>query len=130
MDTLTNLVARILYAVPLGIFGILHFVDVQGMSGMVPDFLPFAGFWVVITGIALILAAVSILIEKQTRLACILLGIMLLIFVLTIHLPGVIGAETDPEMQQAMSSLLKDAALAGAAWFIAGKYSDNEGGES
>ncbi len=124
MDTLTNLVARILYAVPMGLFGIFHFLDVQGMSGMVPDFLPFAGFWVVITGIALLLAAVSILIEKQTRLACILLGIMLLIFAITIHLPTVIAGEAEPV------NLLKDVALAGAAWFIAGRYSDNEGGES
>lgn len=121
MDVLTNLVARILYAVPFAVFGLMHFMNLEDMTGMIPGWMPFPAFWVIITGIALILAAVSILIEKKTKLACLLLGIMLLIFVLTLHLPMVVGGEMD-----AMQSLLKDLSLAGAAWYIAGNYSDDQ----
>lgn len=71
---------------------------------------------------ALLAACVSIIIEKKARLACILLGVLLLIYVLSIHLPGVMGGQ----MQPSMTNLLKDLALAGGAWFIAGSYETEE----
>ena len=73
-----------------------------------------------VTGVALILAAVSIIIQKKTRLACLLLAAMLIIFVLTMHLPG-LGAEN---AQMAMPMLLKDTALAGGALAFAGIAED------
>lgn len=122
MNALTGMVARLLYAIPMAVFGLLHFMNAGSMSGYVPSFIPGGVFWVYLTGLALLAAAVSIIIEKKTRLACILLGVMLLVFVLTIHLPGVIGGEMQPNMP----NLLKDMALAGGAWFIAGQYEDEE----
>lgn len=116
MKALTGSVARIIFGLPFAVFGILHFINASAMAGMVP--IPGGVFWVYLTGIALLAASISILIEKYTRLACILLGIMLLIFVLSIHLPAVIGGE----MQPSMSNLLKDLALAGGAWTLAGNY--------
>ena len=86
------------------------------MAGMVP--IPGGVFWVYLTGVALILACISLLAEKKVRLAGILLGVMLLIFVLSMHLPEVISSGGE----SGMSSLLKDTALAGAAWYIAGQY--------
>jgi len=88
------------------------------MAGFVPAFIPGGVIWVYLTGATLLAASISILAQKMTRLACILLGVLLLIFVLTIHLPGVIesGGESG------MPNLLKDLALAGASWFIAGSY--------
>ncbi|MDZ7692190.1 MAG: hypothetical protein U5K69_13835 [Balneolaceae bacterium] len=50
----------------------------------------------------------------------ILLRVMLLIFALSIHLPGAMDGA-----QASTSNFLKDVALAGAAWFIAGKYGDD-----
>lgn len=121
MNVLTGTVARVLYALPFGVFGIIHFIQGSNMAGIVP--IPFAQtFWVYLVGVALILACISFLIEKQVRLAGILLGIMLLIFVLSISLPGLIAADSAQAMQQNMSRLLKDTALAGAAWYIAGQY--------
>ena len=108
-------IGRYLYALPFGVFGILHFVNAGQMAGMVP--IPGGVFWVYLTGLAMLAACVSILIERKVRLATILLGILLLVFVLSIHLPAVVGGE----MQSSMPSLLKDLALAGGAWFIAGQ---------
>ena len=115
MDTLTTTGARILFAVPMAIFGIFHFMGANDMAGMVPSFIPGGIFWVYLTGLGLILAAVAILIQKKARLACLLLAAMLIIFVLTIHLPGL-----SENMQASMPSLLKDAALAGGALCFAG----------
>jgi uncharacterized membrane protein YphA (DoxX/SURF4 family) len=112
-------IGRYMYALPFGVFGFLHFMNAGAMSGMVP--IPGGVFWVYLTGLALLAACVSIIIETKARLACILLGVMLLIFVLSIHLPGIIGGEMQPNM----SNLLKDLALAGGAWFIAGSYEED-----
>lgn len=115
MNFSTLKLGRILYALPFAVFGLLHFMNASAMAGMVP--LPGGVFWVYLTGVALIAAAVSLLIGKYARLAALLLGVMLFIFALSIHLPNLIGGD-----QASMSSLLKDFALAGAAWALADTY--------
>ncbi len=117
---LTTTVARYLYAIPFGIFGVIHFMNGSDMAGMVP--IPGGVIWVYLIGVALIAACVSIIIQKYTRLACLLLALLLIIFVLSMHLPGVIGAEDDMAMAASMSSLLKDSALAGGALILANNY--------
>ncbi len=54
------------------------------------------------------------------KLAAVLLALMLLIFVLSIHLPGVMGGS-----ESSMPALLKDIALAGGALMYAGMAKDN-----
>jgi len=110
-------VGRIVFAVPFIVFGILHFMNAGAMTGMVPSYIPGGVFWVYLTGLALILAGVSIIIQKYTYLASLLLAALLLIFVLTIHLPAVIGGD-----RMAISGLLKDTALIGGALLIAAMY--------
>jgi uncharacterized membrane protein YphA (DoxX/SURF4 family) len=119
MNILTTTVARLLYAIPMAFFGILHLMNGADMSGMVPSFIPGGVFWVYLTGLALISAAVSIIIQKKARLACLLLAAMLIVFVLTMHLPGL-----GTDMQASMPNLLKDTALAGAALSFAGLAKD------
>ncbi len=108
-----NMVGRILYGLPLLVFGFLHFMGAQMMAGMVPAFIPGGILWVYITGVALILAAIAIMANRLAPLASLLLGILLLSFALTIHLPMLLGGD-----QSAMPNLLKDTALAGAAFFV------------
>ncbi|MCB0517091.1 MAG: hypothetical protein R2798_07195 [Chitinophagales bacterium] len=100
---------RYLFTLPILLFGVFHFMHGNAMIGMVP--LPGGIFWVYFTGAALIAAAISILTGKYDRLASLLLGVMLLIFALSIHLPHVLAGD-----QAAMPNLLKDIALAGGAW--------------
>lgn len=108
-----NMVGRILYGLPLLVFGLLHFMAAPMMAGMVPAFVPGGILWVYITGVALILAAIAIIANRLAPLASLLLGIMLLSFALTVHLPILLGGD-----QSAMPNLLKDTALAGAAFYI------------
>jgi putative oxidoreductase len=121
MFVLTGLVARILYAVPLFIFGMNHFVYGKMMAGMVP--IPGGIFWVYVTGLALMAAAVAILAKKKAKLASLLLALMLASFALTIHLPGVLNAET---MMSSMPNLLKDLSLTGGALLLAGLFAKEE----
>ena len=88
------------------------------MAGIVPSFIPGGVFWVYLSGLGFVLAAISIIIQVKTKLACMLLAGVLVVFVLFVHLPGVIaGGEM---AQMAMMGLLKDTALAGAALAFAG----------
>ena len=115
MEVLSKTVGRYLFAIPFFIFGIFHFMGAQDMAAMIPGWLPGGVIWVIITGIALIAAAISIIVRVLDFLATFLLGIMLLLFLLILHLPGALEGD-----QMATSSLLKDLALAGASWLYAG----------
>lgn len=128
MNILTSTISRFIFAIPFGIFGLMHFMNGSEMaSTMVPAWMPLKIVLVYLTGLALVAACISIIIQKHTRLACVLLGAMLLIFVLTIWIPGVVGAADESQMAMAMSMLLKDTALAGGAWILADRYSQSEG---
>lgn len=121
MNTLST-TGRILFGLPFIVFGIFHFVSGAAMAGMVPQWLPGGVFWVYFIGLALIAAGASILLQWQTRLATLLLGALMLLFALTLFLPGLINA-ADPQTAGMMQTgLLKDLALAGAAFFLAGHY--------
>ncbi len=119
MKLLTTTVARYVFAIPFGIFGLFHFINGSQMAGYIPSFIPGGVFWVYLTGVALLAACISIIIQKYTRWACLLLALMLIIFVLTLHLPGVFDEAT---RQMSMPQLLKDTALAGGALILADKY--------
>ena len=121
MKQLTTTVARVLFAIPFLVFGIMHFIKGNAMAGFVPSFIPGGVFWVYLVGLALIAAAVSILMQKKAKMACLLLAIMLMIFILTIHLPGLFN---DASMVMSMGNMLKDLALCGAALFFSGSFAD------
>ncbi|MFZ2897913.1 MAG: hypothetical protein WA004_04785 [Saprospiraceae bacterium] len=106
---------RYLLIVPPLIFGVMHLMSANAMAGMVP--IPGGAVWVYITGIAMIAASLSILIGKYDKLAAALLGLLILIYALSIHLPGVLSSGgTD---HGAMGNFLKDLGLAGGAWIYA-----------
>jgi uncharacterized membrane protein len=110
---------RILFAIPFGIIGLNHFFMVDFFSGMLTSFIPGGGFTILFTGFLLIAASVSIMFKRYVTLSCLLLSIMLLIFILTIHIPQLF----DPsKVQVAFMQLLKDTALMGGAIMIAHIY--------
>jgi uncharacterized membrane protein len=113
---LATRLAEIIFALAMGFFGVLHFMNVDAMSGLIPDFMPGDGkVWIYITGGGLMAAALAIIINKFKTMACYLLAIMLLIFVFTIH--------WKPAMDGNPGSLLKDTALAMAAIIIGNRTS-------
>lgn len=107
-------VAEIIFALTLIVFGINHLRAGEGMAGAVPTFIPGGVIWVYITGAAFILAAIAIFINRYKTLACYLLALMLIIFVITIHLPAISGDASG----MALTSALKDTAIAMGAILI------------
>jgi len=118
MKTLTGVVARSMYGVPMIFFGFNHFTKAGFMAGVVPSYVPGGVFWVYLTGLALIAAGLSIVAGRVAWLAGPLLALLLMVFVLTVHLPGVLAGGEGAMM--ATLGLLKDLALAGGALLAAG----------
>ena len=112
-------IGKLMFAGPMAMFGIFHFMGADSMTGMVPGFLPAPIAFVYLTGIALILAAVAIVAGKKAKLATQLLGLMLALFAVLIHLSGFMNQ--DPVSS---SMFLKDVALAGGAWFMSAHLTD------
>ncbi len=118
-------VAAIIYALIMGYFGVNHLMHAKDMSGAVPDYMPGDGsIWIYVTGAALVAAALAIIINKYVKVACYLLALMLLIFVLALHLKMVTNSEGMMQTQ-AIGGMLKDVALAMAAILI-GNSSTNK----
>ena len=109
-------IAEIVFALVIGVFGANHFMKTDMMAMYVPSAMPSdASIWVYVTGAALILAAIAIIIDIQKTLACYLLAAMLIVFVLTLHLK--------PAMDGNLGNLLKDTGLAMAAILIGNRGS-------
>ena len=120
----TNTIAKIaqtVFALVIVFFGIGHFTNADKMVGAIPSYIPGGVIWVYLTGAGLLLAGISLIIGKQAQLASYLLGAMLLVFVLTIHLPAVLNAADEGARTMALMGFTKDLALAAAAFFIGTK---------
>jgi putative oxidoreductase len=122
MQSFYNL-GRWLFILPFAIFGLLHFMNAKGMADtVVPPYFPAKEIMVYITGAALIAAAVSMATGKKDRLAALALAAFLLIIVVTVHVPNAM----DPTKgQMAMTLMMKDIALVGAALMYAGNMAQD-----
>jgi uncharacterized membrane protein len=113
MNSLIGL-GKYLFAIPMAVFGIMHFSAANDMAAMAPG----GVFMVYLTGLALIAAAVSIILGKYDKLASVLLGIMLLLFIL----PHAQNLSTN---SMELINILKNVALAGGAFMYASMAKDS-----
>ncbi|HVZ79968.1 MAG TPA: DoxX family membrane protein [bacterium] len=119
MEKLLVFVGRTIYSLPFLGFGAGHLMNADKMKGMVPGMFPGGAFWIYFTGVAMILAALAIITGKQGRAACFGLALMLLVFIATVHLPGL----ADPPTQMmSLMGLYKDTGLLGGALVIASTF--------
>ena len=116
MKTLTT-IGRILYALPFAVFGINHFIMKSFYLGELTDFIPFGGYMILLTGFLLIATSISILTKRFIKQSTLVLAGMLLLFIVTIHIPQLF--DEDKKMI-AMIALLKDISLMGGSLMIAG----------
>jgi uncharacterized membrane protein YphA (DoxX/SURF4 family) len=86
------LASRITFGVSMVIFGWQHFMYAQFLVRLVQKWLPAHAFWIYFTGTAMMVAGAAIAIGILTRLAGIWLGIMFVLWFLTLHLPRVLAA--------------------------------------
>lgn len=110
--------ACVIFAIIMGLFGIYHLFNAENMKSSVPDYVPGGVIWVYLTGVGFILAAIAILIDRYTKLACYMLAGMLLVFIFTIHVPMVVSGETEVIKQTGLLMMLKDIGLVMAALLV------------
>ena len=125
MKKLTT-IGRILFAIPFAIFGINHFLMLDYYLGMLTAFVPLGAYTIILTGIMLIAASISIITKVLVKFSTLLLAILLFIFIVTIHIPHLF---IDADKTITIIALLKDISLMGGSLMISGIYSEEEKSE-
>lgn len=116
-------IGRILFALPFAVFGINHLVMMDYYLGMLTSFIPLGGYTIILTGLVMIAVSISIITKKFIKLSTLILAGLLLIFILTIHIPHLLdGSERAP----ILIALLKDISLMGGSLMIAGYCAESE----
>jgi uncharacterized membrane protein len=99
------------------VFGLAHLTNIQDNATLVPTWMPLGGdFWVVLTGIAFVLAGVAILTRVQDVLASQLLALMFLVFSVIALAPLPIA---HPHDHTAWGGNAYNLAAIGATWIFA-----------
>jgi putative oxidoreductase len=101
-----HLISRIaiyLLSVVLFVFGVFHFLHPRDLLVFVPSFMPGGILWVYFVGAAFILV----------------LAVLLIVFIVTIHIPNYMNAGDKGMRQMALINLLKDTAIVGFALHVA-----------
>ena len=122
MKKLTT-IGRILFAIPFALFGINHFLMLNYYLGMLTSFVPLGAYTIILTGIMLIVASISIITKVLVKFSTLMLAVLLFIFIITIHIPHLFA---DADKTATIIALLKDISLLGGSLMIAGIYSEDE----
>jgi hypothetical protein len=109
---------RFLFAAMLVVIAVQHFNYAKFIATLIPNWIPGHLFWAYFVGVAFVASALAILTGKYARLACSLLGLMFLLWVLGLHGPRVVKAYGNGNE---WSSLLVALAMSGGSWIFAGK---------
>ena len=110
------LLCTVCFAMPLGVFGALHFSAAKGLSTMVPSFMPWPLFWTYLVGCGLISASLSIATNILVRWSGLMFGFMMFTFVATMDVPGAIGS---PHDRFAWTLLLRELSFGCGGWLLA-----------
>ncbi len=110
-------IGRIVFAIPLIVFGTQHFMYARFVATLVPAWIPERLFWACSVGVAFFAAALAILARKSAPLAAALLGTMFGLWVLIVHAPRVAAASHNANEWTSMFVAL---AMSGAGFLIAG----------
>jgi len=116
-----TVIGRILFAIPFALFGINHFLMTDYYLGMLTSFIPLGAYTIILTGIMLIVASISIITKKFVKFSTLMLAFILFVFILTIHIPHLF---TESDKTITIIALLKDISLMGGSLMIAGIYNE------
>jgi hypothetical protein len=108
--------ARWMLGLPPILFGLGHLINLHAYARFVPHWVPFGLFWVVLTGIAFLLAGIAMVSGVRDVLAARLLALMLLVFEVTVEIPPVF---VQPHSQGAWGGAVYNLTAIGACWIFA-----------
>jgi uncharacterized membrane protein len=107
---------RVIFGVAAVVFGVDHFLALDLIASLVPAWLPAHVAVASLTGATMVIAGACFITKRLVGPAAFALGVMFLLFVLTLHLPRVLAAWRDPNQ---WSSALIALAMCGASWVCA-----------
>lgn len=113
--------ANLCFAAPLGVFGAEHFAAAQGISQLVPKFMPWPMFWTYFVGGCLFAASLSIATKIQVRWSGLMWGIMMFLFVAMMDLPGALH---DSHNRIIWALLARELSFGAGGWCLAASVPD------
>lgn len=111
-------VGRYLFGVMLAIFGLDHFLYPKFVALLVPVWVGGATFWTYFAGSALIAGGFGIMERRVARLASLLTGVMIFLWVLMLHIPRAI-ADPYTNVGNEWASVFEALAFSGMAFMLA-----------
>lgn len=119
--------SNLCFAAPLAVFGALHLSAAQGISQIVPNFMPWHLFWAYFVGLALVAASLSIATKAQAFWAGLLFGTMMFLFVAMMDIPGTLG---NAHNRISWVLLCRETSFGAGGWMISAAAMDETRGES
>jgi uncharacterized membrane protein len=116
--------SNLCFAAPLAVFGALHLSAAQGLSTMVPAYMPWHLFWAYFFGFALLSASLSIATDIQVRWSGLLFGIAMFLFVAMLIIPGVVAKPND---RIGWTLIFRESSFGGGGWILAGHAMRDQG---
>jgi len=114
------------FAAPLAVFGAEHLSAAQGISQIVPKFMPWPLFWTYLVGFALLAGSLSIATKIQVFWAGLLFGIMMFLFVAMMDLPGTLG---DTHNRISWVLMCRELSFGAGGWMLAAAAMDLRHGQ-
>ena len=121
-------VACSLMAIPIGVFGIEHFLNPNFAPGIpqdgpaltipMPSWLPAHLLWIYLTGSIFLLSAIALITMRHARPAALLIGATILVIIALVYIPLTIARAAD--VNGGLNYLSIHFALAGAVLMLAG----------
>ena len=114
--------SRYVLGLSLVVFGVDHFLALGFIANLLPGWIPWHVFWVAFFGVVLIASGVSVGVDVLLRWGAAGAGLMFGIWVVTLHLPrvlGLYGVPGAPSNANEWSSLFIAVAMWGGLWALA-----------
>jgi uncharacterized membrane protein len=113
------ILGRYIVAFSLLVFGVQHFLYAQFIAFLVPAWMPAHLFLAYFTGAALIAAGLAIGTHLFSRLASMMLGVMFVLWFITLHVPRALAAMHTAKDADEWSSAFVALGFAGASFVFA-----------
>lgn len=111
----------ILFSIMIVVFGIEHFLYAEFVKTLVPAWIPGPLFWTYFAGVALVGGGSAILFQTRSRLAAMLLGLMIFCWTIMLHIPRAVVAPVTDKGNE-LSSVFEALGFSGIAVLIALSY--------
>jgi uncharacterized membrane protein len=113
------ILGRYIVAFSLIVFGVQHFLYAQFIAFLVPAWMPAHLFLAYVTGAALIAAGLAIGTHIFSRLASMMLGLLFVLWLITLHVPRALAAMRTVKGADEWSSAFVALGFAGASFVFA-----------